>query len=56
MSQAMAHFAGIGAHGLWSISRGLARGLESRGEYKRITLTCLDSAISTAAETFRSVH
>ncbi|MDA0787512.1 MAG: Fic family protein [Proteobacteria bacterium] len=35
MSQAMAHHAGIGAHGLWSISRGLARGLESRGDYKR---------------------
>jgi Fic family protein len=34
MSHAMAHSAGIGAHGLWSISRGLARGLESRGEYK----------------------
>lgn len=32
----MAHAAGIGAHGLWSISRGLARGLESRGEYKRM--------------------
>jgi Fic family protein len=32
----MAHLAGIGAHGLWSISRGLARGLESRGEYKRM--------------------
>lgn len=35
MSHAMAHRAGIGAHGLWSVSRGLARGLESRGEYKR---------------------
>lgn len=35
MSHAMALQAGIGAHGLWSISRGLARGLESRGEYKR---------------------
>ncbi|MCW3837079.1 Fic family protein [Sphingomonas canadensis] len=35
MSYAMAHKAGIGAHGLWSISRGLARGLESRAEYKR---------------------
>lgn len=35
MSHAMAHKAGIGAHGLWSISRGLARGLESRGEYKQ---------------------
>jgi Fic family protein len=36
MSHAMAHAAGIGAHGLWSISRGLARGIESRGEYKRM--------------------
>ena len=36
MSYAMAHSAGIGAHGLWSISRGLARGLESRGDYKRM--------------------
>ena len=36
MSHAMAHEAGIGAHGLWSISRGLARGLESRGDYKRM--------------------
>ena len=34
MSHAMAHTGGIGAHGLWSVSRGLARGLESRGEYK----------------------
>ena len=34
MSHAMAYHAGIGAHGLWSISRGLARGLESRAEYK----------------------
>lgn len=34
MSHAMGHLAGIGAHGLWSISRGLARGLRSRGEYK----------------------
>lgn len=38
MSHAMAHCAGIGAHGLWSISRGLARGLargpEGRDEYK----------------------
>jgi hypothetical protein len=37
----MAHHAGIGAHGLWSISRGLARGLasgvEGRSEYKRMT-------------------
>lgn len=36
MSHAMAAVAGIGAHGLWSISRGLARGLESRGDYKRM--------------------
>jgi Fic family protein len=34
MSHAMGHKAGVAAHGLWSISRGLARGLESRGEYK----------------------
>jgi Fic family protein len=34
MSHAMALQAGIGAHGLWSIARGLARGLESRTEYK----------------------
>jgi Fic family protein len=36
MSHAMAHAAGIGAHGLWSVSRGLARGLESRNDYKRM--------------------
>jgi len=36
MSHAMAQLAGVGAHGLWSISRGLARGLESRGEYKQM--------------------
>ena len=36
MSHAMAHAAGIGAHGLWSISRGLARGLKSRTEYKQM--------------------
>lgn len=34
MSDAMTRHAGIGAHGLWSVSRGLARGLESRREYK----------------------
>ncbi|HEX7046651.1 MAG TPA: Fic family protein [Gammaproteobacteria bacterium] len=34
MSHAMAHKAGVGAHGLWSVSRGLARGLASRTEYK----------------------
>lgn len=32
----MALQAGIGAHGLWSISRGLARGIESTGTYKRM--------------------
>ena len=40
MSHAMCHWAGVGAHGLWSVSRGLARGLaegpEGRGEYKRM--------------------
>jgi Fic family protein len=39
MSHAMAQKAGIGAHGLWSISRGLARGLsggpDGRREYKQ---------------------
>jgi Fic family protein len=35
MSHAMSLNAGIGVHGLWSISRGLARGLEGSGEYKR---------------------
>jgi Fic family protein len=36
MSHAMIHKAGIGAHGLWSVSRGLARGLDSRQDYKRM--------------------
>ena len=40
MSHAMAHHASIGAHGLWSISRGLARGLaagiKGRDEYKKM--------------------
>ena len=36
MSHAMGLKAGIGASGLWSISRGLARGLESRQEYKQM--------------------
>jgi Fic family protein len=36
MSHAMAWRADIAAHGLWSISRGLARGLESRTEYKQM--------------------
>jgi len=39
MSHAMAQAAGIGAHGLWSVSRGLARGLqpgiEGRQEYRQ---------------------
>lgn len=34
MSHAMALKSGIGAHGLWSISRGLARGIKSRTEYR----------------------
>jgi Fic family protein len=42
MSHAMALKAGIGAHGLWSISRGLARGLKDRSEYKEM----MDSADS----------
>ncbi|WP_349370037.1 Fic family protein [Salinarimonas sp.] len=36
MSHAMCLRAGIGGGGLWSISRGLARGLADRGEYKRM--------------------
>ena len=36
MSYAMAHKAGIGSHGLWSISRGLAKGLQNKTEYKRL--------------------
>ena len=36
MSHAMSGVAGIGARGLWSVSRGLARGLESRTDYKRM--------------------
>ena len=36
MSHAMAWSADVAAHGLWSISRGLARGLESRAEYKQM--------------------
>jgi Fic family protein len=36
MSHAMALRAGIGGGGLWSISRGLARGLSDRGEYRRM--------------------
>lgn len=36
VAHAMALQSGIGAHGLWSISRGLARGLAERAEYKRM--------------------
>lgn len=36
MSHAMGLTAGIGASGLWSVSRGLARGLQSRQEYKQM--------------------
>jgi Fic family protein len=36
MSHAIGLEAGIGAHGLWSISRGLARGLRDRSEYKQM--------------------
>jgi Fic family protein len=36
MSHAMAWSANIGSRGLWSISRGLARGLESRSDYKQM--------------------
>ena len=43
MSHAMALEAGIGGQGLWSVSRGLARGLADRGEYKRM----MDMADST---------
>jgi Fic family protein len=36
MSHAMAWKADVAAQGLWSISRGLARGLDSRNEYKEM--------------------
>lgn len=36
MSHAMGLCAGIGADGLWSVSRGLARGLNSRREYRQM--------------------
>jgi Fic family protein len=42
MSHAMAHRAGIGGHGLWSISRGLSRGLKDKSEY----MNMMDSADS----------
>jgi Fic family protein len=34
MSHAMGLQASVGAHGLWSVSRGLARGVESRADYR----------------------
>jgi Fic family protein len=36
MSHAMGLQAGIGASGLWAVSRGLARGLQSQQEYKQM--------------------
>jgi len=36
MSHAMGLVSGLGALGLWSVSRGLARGLQSRQEYKQM--------------------
>lgn len=36
MTHAMAWHADVASHGLWSISRGLARGLQSRTEYKQM--------------------
>lgn len=36
MSHAMGLGAGIGAHGLWSISRGLARGITGPADYRRM--------------------
>lgn len=36
MSHAMAWSAGVAAGGLWSVSRGLARGLRSRAEYHQL--------------------
>jgi len=36
MSHAMVHWAGIGAHGLWSVSRGLARFMTNQFELDRL--------------------
>lgn len=36
MSHAMLQYAGVGVHGLWSVSRGLARGLGDRSDYARM--------------------
>ena len=62
MSHAMALAAGIGAHGLWSVSRGLARGLESRSDSSERWITPIrrgraistEAAISRAARSRRS--
>ena len=35
LSHAMAMYSGIGVNGVWSISRGLARGLQGADEYKK---------------------
>lgn len=43
MSRAMAYEAGIGGDGLWSISRGLARGFDGRSDYR----TMMDHADMT---------
>lgn len=58
MSHAMAWHADIAAHGLWSISRGLARGLESRTEHKqmRTSLIRRGRTISTAEGICQNVH
>lgn len=49
MSHAMIAKAGIGSNGLWSISRGLAHGLDSHSEYKLM----LSHADSHSSENFR---
>jgi len=36
MSHAILQYARVGAHGLWSVSRGLARGLGDRADYARM--------------------
>lgn len=36
MSHAMGHYAGVGANGLWSVSRGVSRGLAGEMTYKQI--------------------
>ena len=58
MSHAMGHAAGVGAHGLWSVSRGLARGLENPAEYKLMMISRIRrvKATSMVAATFRTAH